>query len=103
VPVDQPDQVKAALKLYLQKGDMEGALLQLDQLGWERSKSMATLRQGDLAAARATAILSIVLFVCGVAAWMVWPDARWLLLTLLAWAIERAFRAVKLVRRAKAS
>ena len=95
-------QAKAAIMLYQQRGDRDGALTLLQKNGWDRSASIALLRTSDLTAARATALLTLVLFVSGSAAWVLWPDTWWLLVALLAWAVERTFRTAKLLRRARA-
>jgi len=94
------EQAREAVMIYQRKGDLTGALALLEESGWERAEAVDVLRQSDLTAARATAILAIILLVIGAVAWVNRPDAWWLLMTLLAWGVERAFRAVKLVRRA---
>jgi hypothetical protein len=93
---------KEAAMLYQRRGDFDGALALLREAGWDHRSSIEVLRQSDLAAARATAILAAILLVgCGLGM-ALWADARWLLFALLAWGVERAFRSVTLVRRARA-
>jgi hypothetical protein len=97
-----PDQHKEAILLYQRRGDFEGALRLLEESGQDRAAAIATLRRSDFIAARATGILAIVLLVVGIISLALWPDARWLLFAFVALGVERVYRTVTLIRRARA-
>jgi hypothetical protein len=102
VSVPSPDQEKEAILLYQRRGDFEGAVRLLEESGQDRAAAVATLRRSDLIAARATGILAVILLVVGGLALALWPDVRWLLFAFVALGVERAYRTVTLIRRARA-
>jgi hypothetical protein len=95
-------EVREAVMLYQRRGDFDGALALLQAAGRDRRSSLDLLRTSDERAARATALLAVVLIVVGVVGLILWPDARWVFFALPPWGVERAIRAVTLVRRARA-
>jgi hypothetical protein len=96
------DAAREAVMRYQRRGDLEGAMALLRQAGLDRAASIDILRRSDLQAARATAVLAVVLIVAGAAGLFLWPDVRWVFLALPPWGVERAFRATTLLRRARA-
>jgi len=96
-----PGQTKDAVMLYQRRGDFDGALALLQENGLDRAEAVAALRDSDIAAARATAILAAILIALGSVGMVFWPDGRWLLFALIAWGVERAFRSMTLIRRAR--